>query len=221
MKTKFCCLSCILIASFSILPDVRAQVVLIGDYPSTDGTGSTITTLAWKAVSFSIPSNPGTSYDINDVVLRLGNYTAATTPNPSIGFFTDTGTQPGTLIGSLLTDAPLSGNTANGDFSFVPSGTLNLAAGATYWLVIGAAGGSFQSRETTSAFASDVSATGGTFLRSTDGGGTWLSSGVRNAFQVNATPVPEPVHYTLGGAIALLAFAGYRRYQTGGQRPAA
>jgi hypothetical protein len=217
MKNKFCCLGCVLIASFFVLPDADGQVILIGDYPSTDGTGSTITTLSWKAVSFTTPNE---AYDINSVVLRLANYTAATTPNPSIGFFTDGASQPGTLVGSLLTDAPLSGSTANADFTFTPSGTLTLNANTTYWLVIGAAAGSFQNRETTSPFASDVGTTSGVFLRSIDGGGTWLSSTVRNAFQVNATPVPEPVHYTLGGAIALLAFAGYRRYQAS-NRPSA
>jgi hypothetical protein len=215
MKNKLCCLGCILITAFSVLPDVNAQVILIGNYPSTDGAGSTIDTVNKKALVFTTPNN-GTSYDINSVVLRLANYTAATSPNPAIGFYTDGGTAPGTLVGNLLTDAPLGGSTLAADYTFLPSGSLTLSANTTYWLLIDAEGGSFQSRSTTTALHSDVGSTG-SFMRFPVSG-AWASSSVFNALTVNATAVPEPVHYTLGGAVALLAFAGYRRYQASASR---
>src|SRR5438552_8932827 len=126
------CLACI---------STRAAV-LIGNYPPPDDSipEDIITGFFQIAAGFTVPS---TGYTVDDVVLRLGNYDTTSGTAAAVGFYTDNGGVPGSLVGSLL-NAPSSSSTAIGDFTFTPSGTVTLSANTSYWLLVDASNGSYQ-----------------------------------------------------------------------------
>ncbi len=192
--------------------DSFGQVVLLGNLSGGNdlGTGTSLNTSRWKGVGFTTPA--GQAYDISDVQLHLSGYTGVS--SPSVGFYTDNAGVPSTtLVGSLLTN-PGGNDGSLSSFTFTPSSTLSLSPSTTYWLVI---------KDTASATltwangnpnvtpSSAVGATYNGYQFTTTSGSSWSSSAVLNNFQIDATAVPEPVHYTLAGAGALVAFAFWRR----------
>ena len=113
--------------------------------------------------------------------------------------------------GALIDAAPNGSNATISDSQFLPSGTLTLAPNTTYWLVA--------KSESATGFYSWIGSNPGVLPTgsatdvsySSFNGTTWSSSTTFNTVNVTVTPVPEPVHFTLIGAGALVGFAALRR----------
>jgi hypothetical protein len=211
--------------SLSAVPHTSAQVFL-GNMPAANdaGTPSLLTDVRFKAVGFTTPA--GLPYNIDSVTVRLNNYTAA--DNPFVGFYTDAGGEPSNdtgnptvgLVGSWLTDAAPNAGTA-GNFTFVPAGTITLAANTTYWLVVGgeAAGTSFNWLNSNPSVA-PTSTEGTTFVGyrgmvpNDPDPPVWAVSAFFNPMEIQATPVPEPQHYALAAGLGLMGFGVLRRYRS-------
>jgi hypothetical protein len=222
MKKKTCRFTPALVGAVILISsNCLGQVVLIGNYPPPDDAGSSpVSQSNWRAIGFTTPAQ---SYVINDVQVHLTGYDAA--DNPAFGFFSDVNasgsgglsSQPGSLLGSFLNKpAPNSGATAN--FTFTPASTLTLNPSTKYWLVLSDQannGGYFWNFSGNPNTPSGAATFGGYLNNASTGSPTgWSTSATFRSVQIDGTAVPEPVHYTLAGAGALLGFGLFRKLRT-------
>jgi len=166
---------------------------LIGNLPQLDDAdGSTINVTNIKAFPFTIPS--GGTYQLDDVILRLQNYTSPA-DNPVVQIRDNTGgANPfNSNVLAILTNPP-STSTAVSSFTFTPSTPFTFVQNATYWLYVASANGGFGWRATTKPGITPTGiATGGTYRFSTNGGTTFTDNNdIQNSFQINATEVNNP-----------------------------
>ncbi len=190
-----------------------SAAILLGNYPpANDDITDTLTpapfTINQIAADLTLPS--GSDYTIDSVTLRFGNYRTDAGDVASVGFYTDNGNQPGTLVASLLS-APSSTSDTIGNFLFTPSGTITLSASTKYWLLVQGSAGSFDWHGANPGQTPTGAATWSLYKFSFDNGGSYFEISDRPSFEINATAVPEPEHYGLAIGTALVVFSVVRR----------
>jgi hypothetical protein len=184
-----------LLAGIAILTAAAAQTqatVIVGNSTPSAGSdgighfGSSTNQAA--AAGFTMP---GQDYTLTDVLLRLNSYDGPS--EAVVGIYLDNAGLPGSLF-ATLTD-PASVSLLPTDYTFLPSGTVTLAANTKYWLVVSADPGS-----ETAVFAWNrafVSPTGvatfNAYDSSQNGGVTWNSPFVAEGFNLRFTINGEPV----------------------------
>ena len=155
---------------------------LIGNMPpSNDNSGTTVDNIITKSVSFTLPS--GNSYNLDNVVLRLGsNY--ATGDVPLLTIRNDGGGTAGSTVLANFTNPTPPSVGINADYTFTPTSSFVFQSSTTYWLNLTASAGEFDWNASFPGVAPSGIATFGEYQ--IDGG----PSGTRNSFQINATAVP-------------------------------
>jgi hypothetical protein len=186
----------ILISSFLAVSEVGAAV-LLGNYPPANNLGlpPSINGNRQKAIGFTLPS--GTDYQLDNLVLRLGNYDTFV-DTAFLQVFADSGltsTNPNNAsLQAISFNNPTSSNNAAADFTFSPNGSFTLLANTRYWLLIDSTLGEFDWLADTSISPFGTSPSGlatfNGYQGSGDNGLNYGSSGTFNSFQINATPVP-------------------------------
>ncbi|RIK72778.1 MAG: hypothetical protein DCC67_18745 [Planctomycetota bacterium] len=137
----------------SLSPNISpAGLIILGNLPATnDASGTSVDAgiandglnpqTNRPAISFTMPTR---AYPLQHVALRFRGYNTAAGDAAEVGLYLDNGNDlPGTLGGSLLI-SPSSGSNAAGQFNFVPSTPISLAASTKYWVMISATYGSFE-----------------------------------------------------------------------------
>lgn len=167
------------------------------------------------AVGFTLPT--GSNYNLDDIVLRLGDYQSST-DTPLLQIYADsakTSVNPnGATLQSVTFTNPTSSSDAIDNFTFTPNSAFTFLADTLYWLRL----------STSSSRGNDfvwwgtrfpITPTGisgitfRSFLGYSEavlGRPNYSTSSIRNTFQINATAaataVPEPT--SLPGYITLL-----------------
>lgn len=177
------------IIGVTIPPNSAQAINLIGSLLPTNYDGFTDTNSnVVKAVAFTLPS--GDNYTLDDVVLRLVNYSPSAIPLVQIR--NDGGTAPGgTVIATLNNPTGLEARVF--DYTFAPSHSVTFSENTRYWLYVTATASGFQWRALSSGVTPTGIATLPDYRLSTNGGSTFSSSDSLNSFQINATPVAQPV----------------------------
>lgn len=187
-------------------------VLLIGNLPGNDGTSTFMNAPAGgangggvhdsKAAGFTMPA--GTAYMLNNVVLRLNFFDTASVP--MIQLYSNSGSNPGSLLATLNNPAITVGT---GNFAFTPASSFQLNPGETYWIVVWNAATGLNSYQWWASSPSQTPtglATTAGYRFSNGGPPPTGASATFNTYEVNATPVPEPITaiaLTAGALIAL------------------
>ncbi|WP_161974588.1 choice-of-anchor R domain-containing protein [Piscinibacter terrae] len=189
--------------------------VLVSNLAQPERSFSELTSLFWAAQSFT---TDGSGHALLSIDAMLGTSAYRGDDTEYVAELHASG--PG-IIGSLLTTFSF-GSMPSGaptSISLLPTSGVTLAAGTTYWLVMGERHGSLDSEYLGWSYADGNASTGpgslGAFGYSTDGGMSWAAStfDTPNPFRlaVNvASPVPEPSSLALT-ALGLLALMAMRR----------
>lgn len=199
------------VALFAALAPAAEAAVLVSnvDEPRRDASTiqanpSELVPLPWAAQSFT---TDGQAYRLDALDAMLGELVGAPTIVAELRADTD-GTAPGTVLVTLgLVGAPGSGAPALA--TLVPTATTTLAAGTTYWLVLGALGEGSYAWEYAEGNAFSGPGSLGSFNYSDDQGLSWIALGSDNPFkltvQVSAVPVPGVTLLFCAGMAGLLA----------------
>jgi len=205
-------------AAVMALAATTAQAdVLVSNLAQPERAFSELTSLFWAAQSFV---TDGSSHPLQSIDAMLGTSAYRGDDTEYVAELHASG--PG-IIGSLLTTFSF-GSTPSGAptaISLLPDSGVTLAAGTTYWLVVGERHGSLDSEYLGWSYADGNASTGpgslGAFGYSTDGGMSWSAStfDTPNPFRlaVNVAPVaavPEPSSIALM-ALGLMALLAMRR----------
>lgn len=189
----------------TIAPNSAQAINLIGNLSSGNPLGGNGTDVGIgpmgidrvKAVSFSLSSD--SDYTLDNVVLALSGYTNSNLPSVTIRNSTG-GTTPGsTILGTLTNPSANDGSAAQ--FTFTPNSSFTLQANTAYWLYVDhtavSNGNFFRWLALNPNTPPSGLANFGDYAFSNNGGSSFVSSGIFNGFQINATavaqPVPEPV----------------------------
>ena len=188
--------------------------VLVSNLAQPQRSFSELTSLFWAAQSFTTDGN---SHSLQSIDAMLGTSVTRGDDTEYVAELHENG--PG-IIGSLLTTFSF-GSMPSGaptSISLLPTSGVMLAAGTTYWLVLGERHGSLDSEYLGWSYAEGNASAGpgmlGAFGYSTDGGASWSGStfDTPNPFRlaVNVAPVsavPEPSSMALMalGLVVLLA----------------
>ncbi len=104
--------------------------VIITNLPSSDSTQSAfLQDGRIKAMGFHMGNE---DFQLENVIIRLD--ADSTAVDPLIRIYDDNGGAPGTLIDTMIDPAFVGIGPA--DWTFTPSASVTLSAGATYWLVV-------------------------------------------------------------------------------------
>ena len=195
-----------LIAALFPVSAVRADV-LVDNLLQPQRDTSSIDNALWAAQSFVTASN---AVNLQSIELWLGQRSGD--PLISAELRADSASGPAAALATFGLPALAVGATQIELLPSVPA--LQLAAGTTYWIVLGVAGaGAFG---WTYAEGNNQSGPGslGNYNYSTDGGVNWANFGADNPYlvRVNVAAVPEPASaLTLLAGMALLAALRRRR----------
>jgi hypothetical protein len=188
-----------------------SAATLIGNYSNGSNAGYTIDTAQNTVTGFTLPT--GSNYNLDDIKLRLFNYTSSLDA-PLLQIYADstkTSTNPNeAALQSVTFTNPTSISTASGDFTFTPTSAFTFLADTRYWLRLSNSTDSFawtiSSSPTTPTGISGITSNG--YLFTPDSGSFYGSLPNTTIFQINATEasaataVPEPT--SLPGYIVLL-----------------
>ena len=191
-----------LLASTLAFANSVEAISLIGNYqPTNDDTGNVINGLNQKAVGFT-PT--GTSYVLDNIILRLSGYDTTDTPQLQI-YSGGTNTPPigASLPVSFTSNTPSSVGSNN--FTFTPTSTFTFAADTRYWLVVSGAGTNYVWRGSNPIIAPSTTAISSFdgYAVSINGGTSYTANSLPfNTFEINATAVPFEFEAT-GGLVML------------------
>lgn len=120
-----------------------AAISLIGNYSSTNSSTMTgIDSTTQKAVGFTLP--PGTSYQLDNIVLRLSFYITPT-DTALLQIYADAAKNSTSPSGATLQPVVFNNPTSNSDtassFIFAPTSNFTFAADTRYWLLVDATAG--------------------------------------------------------------------------------
>jgi hypothetical protein len=197
--------------------------VLIGNLPPTNDNARTtiIATVVnvRQAVSFTLPS--GSDYNLNDAILRLGNYGAGATPVVEIRNDSG-GINPGNTVLATLT-TPASQGSGIFDYTFTPSTPFMFMAGTKYWLYAYTNSGSYDWMASSPGVTPTGIATFNENRTSGNGGASWSNSPTLTSFQINATPkttttVPESQPLSGLGVLAVVGVGGFLKLKLSHKR---
>jgi hypothetical protein len=202
-------------AAMALAASCAQADVLVSNLAQPERSFSELSSLFWAAQSFT---TDGSTHSLLSVDAMLGSGAYRGDDTEVVAELHASG--PG-IIGSLLTTFSFGSmpSGAPSAISLLPDSGVTLAAGTTYWLVMGERHGSLDSEYLGWSYAEGNASTGpgslGAFGYSTDGGMSWSAStfDTPNPFRlaVNvASPVPEPSSVALM-ALGLLALLAMRR----------
>jgi len=179
----------------------RASIlVAMGGSDAAERTTASVQVSAAQqpAVAFVLPAQ---EYRVDSVTLALRDYSSAS-DRPVIGFYTDDHGRPGTMLGSPLKN-PLSSSNRAANFTFIPSDSLLLKPGGTYWVMASSAFGSFawSSSDLLTSRSPFGEASFHSYKVGLNFGEIFIEDNPIPSFVISATAVPEP------GVLSILALA--------------
>lgn len=188
-----------------------AQVVLLGNMPSNGSVGTAVNSGGADRFA-AVFTMPATSYTVDSVVVTLSGFFGS--PEVvTLGFYTDGGATPGSLVGGTLTQPAGSGSDSSSatNYTFTTGSTVPLSANTKYWMVLsvptGMVGWSWSNSDPSGPASFD-----GYYLSSNSGASfVHDTSAARFALQINASAIPEPSTYATIAAGCALALAVWRR----------
>ncbi|WZO99995.1 PEP-CTERM sorting domain-containing protein [Isosphaeraceae bacterium EP7] len=192
-----------MVGSFYAPGSARADFVLSGNLDAPTGGQETAAGDTWITSSFGGGSS---ATALSSITLLLSSADAGVA---ALAIYSDSGLQPGDLIGTLIQDGSFS--TALSAVTFSASGIV-LSADTTYWVVLKATSGSVGW-----AWASNNAGSGegfqSTFGSTDDAGGTWFTQETYypQQMRVSAAAVPEPGSMVLIGVGLAGVFIAARR----------
>jgi hypothetical protein len=195
----------------------NSQVVLLGNYPSNGSPGTAIAADGTRAAE--VFTMPAAAYNVNSVTVPLTDFYGS--PElVSLGFYTDGGSGPGSLVGSLLTQPAGSGYNGSPltDYTFTAGSTVTLAANTTYWMVLGVPAG-FVGWGWSNSLGTGLATFDHQYASGNNGATYGIDQSINFAYQINASAIPEPSTYAAMAAAASLAFAAWRRRRVRGSAP--
>jgi hypothetical protein len=173
-------------------------LVAMGSGSADKNVSVRVSEVQYPAISFTLPSR---SYRVDSVTLNLRDYSSAS-DRPVIAFYTDEDGHPGSLLGSPLRNPPSNSNRSD-DFTFLPTSSLILEGGGTYWVQASSIFGSFSwNASGNDALTSRTPFGEAVFQRYKVGlnsGEIYVDDHPIPSFLVSATAVPEPTALALGG----------------------
>jgi hypothetical protein len=208
----------------ALFPLGNAQgIVIFNSFNNNEaGATSTIHNASGKAVAFLMPGSlqPAgtTSYTLDSVGLRLSGNSASSAIVLSL-YSNDGGNTPNTLITSFTAASAFSLTGTAATYTFTPTTTVNLVAGARYWVTINTThssmGGTLAwhtSSPQPASYSTVGVTTGGAVFGSDSNPGGWTTTSPNvNGLIVNATAVPEPSALALVLGVSLLVPRRRRR----------
>ena len=200
-----------LLASTLAFANSVEAISLIGNYtPANDDAGNSISSISpsQKAVGFALPT--GTSYELNNIILRLSNYNTDTV---ALGGSDDvavleiyaggTTSPSGATLQSVTFNKPISSSDIPSNVSFTPTSPFTFDASTRYWLVVRAIDGDDYNW---TADSSNIEPTGISsfehYALSNNNGGSYTANETFSSFTINATAVPFEFEAT-GGLVML------------------
>ncbi|BDC48563.1 hypothetical protein F183_A08790 [Bryobacterales bacterium F-183] len=186
--------------------NLKADTIL-GNLPVTnDSTPTVIGGQFVKAIGFTL--SPGQNYNLTQLTLRLAGFSVGRVPvvtlRENVG-----GADPGANVLVQFSNPPAQGNDYF-NYAFTPASPFTLLANTKYWLVVSESAGTIAwSASIPSVTPSGVAVLNNNRL-STDGGLSYGDSARFNNFQLEGTPVVNPVPEAssalfLLGAVAVAA----------------
>ena len=193
-------------ASVAVVPVAQADYSISNNLSATSGGTESATGTTYLAAGFG----SSTGGLLSSVTLNVGASIAGTA---ELDIYTDNGLQPGSMVGTKLTQSgSITASPTN--VTWTASG-ITLAANTNYWVVLKALTGQFDWSWTA---ASSGVGTGagyqGTWAEADDAGATWFSYDSyptqMNVVLTSAATVPEPSTLVLWG-LGFLGVATYGR----------
>ncbi|MGE0862021.1 MAG: choice-of-anchor R domain-containing protein [Gammaproteobacteria bacterium] len=179
-----------------LAPTADAAVVLSNlDQPrrsasTIQATPDDVVTLPWASQSFVTDAQ---AYRVDSLEVVLGARVDAPTVVAELRADAG-GSAPGALIATLTLGGAVIPTGSPAILALTPTATVDLAAGTTYWLVLGALDAGSYDWEYAEGNGSTGPGAFGNFAYSFDQGASWTGFGGDNPFKlaVNASPVPVP-----------------------------
>jgi hypothetical protein len=207
-----------LVAVLAAFAGASRADVLISNLPGNDLTSTFMNAPAGgsngggvhdsKAAGFTMPA--GSSYFLDYVDLRINYFT--TTSVPMVQIYSNSGTNPGTLLTTLNAPPVVVGTST---VRFTPAGSFVLDPSTTYWAVVwnnAAVANSFQWMANSPSIAPTGLATTAGYRFSNGPPPPTGSSATFNSYEIGGTLVPEPSTALALGGLALF-FLHRRRTQ--------
>jgi hypothetical protein len=163
----------------------------------------------WSGTSFETDSS-SPDFTLDSVQMLMGDANDLS-GNFFAAIYTDVSGLPGTLVATLTGNT--SPNTA-GNYTYTPTGIVNLTADTTYWFVTGVStgDGNYTWDYTTNAPTVQSWTIPNDYVFTINQGTNWVNGGVNpEMIAVAATPVPEPAVGTLLTGLGVALFMGCRR----------
>jgi hypothetical protein len=194
---------------------------LIGNYPQTNDNISGGLALSTKVASaFTLPT--GSNYNLNDIVLRLGNYQSST-DTPLLRIYADSAKTSTDPNGATLQSVTFTNPTSSSNNIDTPTSAFTFIADTRYWLDLSIVGTGSLAWYGSNPGITPTGISGITFngTKASQSGGSYQSNSLIGTFQINATAagaataVPEPTSLPgyitfLGGLLAARKIVKFR-----------
>ncbi len=203
-----------LLTSILAISNPADAISLIGNYSSTnDNLFSGINVSSQKAVGFTLPT--GSDYTLDSITLRLQNYNTSAGDVALLQIYQDlnkTSTNPNSAViqSSLLFTNPSSSSNTTNNFTFIPTSTFTFLANTRYWLLVDVTAGSYawtaNNPVITPTGISGITIDG--IQNSSNNGGSYVSTGTLNSFDIQATQVATAVPFDFDPSFGVAVLGG-------------